>query len=83
MQILRPAGWHAFMIIASVTNLVLGLFIAIIRLVVLLLSTIFTIGLLDRSILSVRSHWDLPYNSFLAGVHLHVCRRLVVLAFIA
>lgn len=46
-RIHRPAAWLAFLVIASATNLIVGLLLAVYRIVLLLATTIFTLGKLD------------------------------------
>ncbi|GFR47136.1 hypothetical protein Agub_g8825, partial [Astrephomene gubernaculifera] len=67
----RPAAWLAFMTIMSITNLVIGLLLAVYRIVLLLLTTVFALGKLEVTIFTFFSFLDLPHNSFLAGLHLH------------
>ncbi|KXZ57033.1 hypothetical protein GPECTOR_1g94 [Gonium pectorale] len=73
-HIYRPAAWLAFTFIMSITNLVVGLLLAVYRIVLLLLTTVLALGKLEVTIFTLFPILDLPHNSFLAGLHLHVRR---------
>lgn len=46
-HIYRPAAWLAFTFIMSITNLVIGLLLAVYRIVLLLLTTVVALGKLE------------------------------------
>ncbi|EFJ46998.1 hypothetical protein VOLCADRAFT_105298 [Volvox carteri f. nagariensis] len=69
-RIYRPAAWLAFLVIASATNLVIGLLLALYRIILLLLTTIFALGKLDVTLFTMLAKLDLPHTTFLAGLHL-------------
>ncbi|KAG2441146.1 hypothetical protein HXX76_003998 [Chlamydomonas incerta] len=70
-HIYRPAAWLAFTFIMSITNLVIGLLLAVYRIVLLLLTTVVALGKLEVTIFTFATDLDLPHNSFLAGLHMH------------
>lgn len=49
-RIVRPGGYLAFLVIASAANLIIGLLLAVIRIVLLLLTTILAVGRTDVSV---------------------------------
>ncbi|GIL92886.1 hypothetical protein Vretifemale_20370 [Volvox reticuliferus] len=70
-HIYRPAAWLAFIFIMSITNLVIGLLLAVYRIVLLLLTSVLALGKLEVTIFTFFSGLDLAHTSFLAGLHMH------------
>ncbi|GLI65583.1 hypothetical protein VaNZ11_009156 [Volvox africanus] len=70
-HIYRPAAWLAFIFIMSITNLVIGLLLAVYRIVLLLLTSVLALGKLEVTIFTFFSWLDLAHTSFLAGLHMH------------
>ncbi|KAG2490240.1 hypothetical protein HYH03_011364 [Edaphochlamys debaryana] len=71
-HIYRPAAWLAFISIMSITNLAIGMLLAVYRIVLLLLTTVVALGKLEVSIFMEVFAWlDLPHQTFLAGLHMH------------
>lgn len=48
-RIVRPGGYLAFLVIASAANLIIGLLLAVIRIALLLVTTILAVGRTDVS----------------------------------
>lgn len=46
-HIYRPAAWLAFTFVMSITNLVIGMLLAVYRIVLLLLTTVLALGKLE------------------------------------
>ncbi|GIL44401.1 hypothetical protein Vafri_1885 [Volvox africanus] len=70
-HIYRPAAWLAFIVIMSITNLVIGLLLAVYRIVLLVLTSVLALGKLEVTIFTFFSWLDLAHASFLAGLHMH------------
>lgn len=73
---IRHPGWWVFYIMTmSFANLLVGLLVAIVRVVLMLLVTVLAIGNLSRTIFIVFPFLDLSHNSFKAMVHMDTATR--------
>ncbi|KAG2502019.1 hypothetical protein HYH03_000514 [Edaphochlamys debaryana] len=70
-RIYRPAAWLAFFMVLSALNLIVGLLIAVFRIVYLVMTSALVLGKLEDTLFTFMAGMDLPHNAFLAGLHLH------------